>query len=174
MSHFRTLALLPLLGLFLLQTGCQGYKLGSQLPDDIKTVYVPTVLNETNEPLLEGQITKAVMDRLQRDGSLKISNEQEADAILYVTVNAYKTNPLTYESSNTARPDEYLLTIGASIELVRRESGATIVKSTGLQGQDEFALVGDLTNAKSNALPDAADDLARYIVAAVTESWPAL
>ena len=55
--------------LTLLLTGCTGYRLGSMLPPEIKTVYVPTFANQTTEPLLEMEATDAVIVEFQQDGS---------------------------------------------------------------------------------------------------------
>ena len=38
---------------------CVGYRLGSMLPADIKTVYVDPVINQTDEPLIEVETTRA-------------------------------------------------------------------------------------------------------------------
>ena len=53
-------------------TGCASYQLGSMLPNDIKTVYVPTFINKTGEPMIESEATQAAIRELQKDGSLKV------------------------------------------------------------------------------------------------------
>lgn len=171
MFKLRFSALLPVLGLMIF-SGCANYQLGSQLPSDIKSVYVPSVRNHTQEPLLENEVTKAIFDQLQRDGSLKIVTEEEADAILYVTITSYSIEALSFNNNNRSRPDEYRLRLGARVELERRDNGKVLARNSALQGRNDFPLTGDLTTAKQNGLPGAAGDLARYIVAAITETWP--
>lgn len=171
MRYLQITSFLSLMGL-LLCSGCANYQLGSQLPKDITSVYVPTVKNQTDEPLLENEITKAILDRLQRDGSLKITTEENADAILYVTLTSYTIEALAFDTQNRARPDEYRLLLKARVEMVRRDNGKVLTRNSGLQGRDDFPLTGDLTSAKRSGLPGAAEDLARYIVAAITEAWP--
>lgn len=164
--------MMPLLALLLLQNGCTGYRLGSQLPKDIRSVYVPTVRNNTEEPLLENEMTRAILSQIQRDGSLKIATKENADAILYVTLDYYTINPLAYDGNNRSRPNEYRLILGARIEMVRNDNGKVLTRNSSLRGRNDFPLTGDLTSAKQNGLPGAAEDLARYIVAAITEAWP--
>ncbi|MDF3129992.1 LptE family protein [Kiritimatiellaeota bacterium B1221] len=171
MRHFRFTPIV-LVSSLLLFSGCSGYKLGSQLPKDISSVYVPTVRNQTDEPLLENEATRAILEQIQSDGSLKIVSENEADAILYATLTTYEIEALSYDSDNRSTPSEYRLRLGARIEMVRTDNGQVLVRNSSLQGRDDFPLVGDLTSAKQNGLPGAAEDLARYIVAAVTEAWP--
>jgi hypothetical protein len=151
--------------------GCAAYKLGSMLPDQIQTVHMSTVTNATGEPLIENEITNSILSQLQRDGSLTLTSEDRADALMYVRVYGYALSPLSYSRSNRSLPDEYRLTLTASVELVERSTGKSLVRSERVTGESEFPLSGDLTQAKRVGLPAAADDLARFVVAAVTEAW---
>ena len=45
--------------------GCTSYRLGSMLPPGVKTVYVPTFVNETSEPFIEVDATRATIQALQ-------------------------------------------------------------------------------------------------------------
>ena len=49
MNRLPALFLIPAL---MLAAGCANYRLGSTLPPDVRTVYMPTCLNQTDEPLL--------------------------------------------------------------------------------------------------------------------------
>lgn len=173
----RTRFPLPtLLSAFLLSfalSGCvSGYRLGSTLPPDIKSVHVPIVNNQTDEPLLADEVTRAVLAQVQRDGSLDIESPEAADAILRVTVTDFRLEPLGFEATDRRRVDEYRLRLIANAELVRTSSGNTLARAGDLQGRSDFELTGDLTSGKRLGTPGAAEDLARRIVAAVTEAWP--
>lgn len=170
MRHFRFFSFV-LASSLLLFCGCSGYQLGSQLPKDISSVYVPTVRNQTDEPLLENEVTRAILEQIQRDGSLKIVSEEDADAILEVAITSYKIEPLAYSNTNRSLASEYRLRLGARVEMSRKDNGKVLVRNASLQGRDDFPLTGDLTSAKKDGLPGAAEDLARYIVAAITEAW---
>jgi hypothetical protein len=150
--------------------GC-AYRLGSMLPSNIQTVYMPTVANVTSEPLLENEVTTAVLSAFQRDGSLRPESESMADALLSVRITHYDLTPLAFTRDNRSQPDQYRLTLRAEVELVERETGKTLVRSTNVTGTNEFPLSGDITQAKRIGLPGAAEDLARVIVATVTEAW---
>ena len=163
--------LLTSLFLFLLLTGCASYRLGSMLPPDLQTVYMPTATNITNEPLLENEVTSAVFSELQRDGSLSPASEDNADTQLTVRITGYDLTPLSFTRDNRSEPDQYRLTLTAEVELVETESGKTLVRSGRIRGEDEFPLSGDITQAKRIGLPGATQDLARVIVATITEAW---
>jgi hypothetical protein len=171
MRTLHSIFTLPLILMLLLQGGCVGYQLGSMLPSDIQSVYVPIVQNQTREPLLENDVTSSVLSAIQRDGSLKIEVEEQADAILYVVITEYSLEPLSFDQSNRDRPNEYRLLLQARVEMVRRSTGEVLVRADNLQGRNNFPLSGDLTSGKRQGLPGAADDLARFITAAITEAW---
>ena len=126
------------LSLACLVGGCSSYKLCSMLPPQIETVHMSTVVNETNEPLIENDVTTAILSELQRDGSLAIAPSDTADALMYVRVYGYKLTPLSYTRDSRSLPDEYRLTLTAEVELVERETGKSLVRT----GQVRFPTGG--------------------------------
>lgn len=154
-------------------TGCIGYRLGSMLPPNIKTVYVPTFVNNTTEPQIEGRATDATMIEIQRDGSLKIvTNEDEADAILKVTLTSYRIEPLTFDESDPLTANEYRAVLSASILMIDRKTGAVIVENPKVEGKATFIIAGDMSSSKLRALPELTKDLAVYgIVEKIVETW---
>jgi len=62
--------------------GCVGYRLGTTLAPGIKTISVSTFVNQCGEPQIENDATSAAKKEFQKDGSLKLSSAEEADAIL--------------------------------------------------------------------------------------------
>lgn len=159
--------------LALLLTGCVGYRLGSMLPVDIKTVYLPTFVNETDEPLIERETTSAMIEEIQKDGSLRIvDTREEADAILDVTLIEHKLAPVGFDLEKKTTANEYRLTITARMLMTRRANGEVIAESPRIQGETTFVMAGDLTSSKQQALPAAAEDLAHDLVESVVETWP--
>ncbi|HRV31690.1 MAG TPA: LPS assembly lipoprotein LptE, partial [Kiritimatiellia bacterium] len=63
-----------------------NYRLGSMLPGDVRTVYMPTCVNQTTEPQIEQDVTRAILSQIQTDGTLRVAPELEADSILSVTI----------------------------------------------------------------------------------------
>lgn len=167
MNFHRFFFLTALLGL----TGCAGYRLGSQLPQDIQTVHVFIANNTTDEPLLETEVTQAVLRQLQRDGSLRLAAEDLADAHMSLDVTGFRLEPLSFDRQNRALPDEYRLVIEAHTSLVRVRDGAVLVRSGTQRGISTFPFQEDLTVSRRTATPRAADDLAARLVASVTEAW---
>ena len=159
------------LAIAILCNGCVGYRLGSMLPNDIKTVYVPNFINKTSEPLLEVNTTKAILDELQRDGSLDIAPENEADAILKVEITGYRLEPASYSSTRSTLAEEYRLVLTTRLILRRTSNNEILVQNPMVQGDAIFPFSGDLSSSKIRGLPDAAKDLAHNIVEQIVEMW---
>lgn len=162
-------------GIFLIAfvlSGCGTYRLGSMLPPSIKTVYVPTAANETSEPFIEVDVTRAIMQEIQTDGSLKIASvPEEADSVLTVTLREYTLEPLTYDRERRTAANEYRLLLRARVLLTDSKTGKVLVENPLVQGESTFEIIGDFTTSKASGLPNAARDLARRVVGAIVEAW---
>ena len=82
--------------LLLPAAGCVNYRLGSMLPPDVATVYMPTCVNKTSEPLIEQDVTREILSEIQMDGSLRVAGADAADAILDVTLIKFWLDPVAY------------------------------------------------------------------------------
>ena len=153
--------------------GCTqlGYNLGSMLPPGIKTMYVPVFVNSTDEPLLEVEVTRAAQEAIQVDGSLKIANEAEADAVLSANIIEYKIVPIAFREDKATAADEYRIYLTAAFVMTQKTTGEVLAQSSRVLGESTFLVEGDLTSSKKLALPEAADDLAHDIVEQIVEHW---
>lgn len=153
-------------------TGCAGfgYTLGSTLPPDLRSVYVPTFINRSSEPFLETEATKAVIQELQKDGSLKVVDKDAADFLLKVVLVNCSLTPLRYDRDSGKTTAEYRLEITADIVLSRIQTKEFIVVKR-VRGEFDFRPGGDLQSAKRSALPGACRDLAHDVVESTVEYW---
>jgi len=160
-----------LLMLFLvLMQGCLGYKLGSSLPPDIQSIFVPTFVNKSKEPLIEVKATNATIAEFQMDGTLRIVGKDQADVILECTLTSVSLDPLRYSRTDRRKPNEYRLTLNASFVLKRAESDEIIGQNTAV-GESTFIFTGNLASSKRNAMPAASEDMAKRIVEKIVEIW---
>ena len=165
----RTLAAALLL---LLTAGCANYRLGSMLPDDLKTVYIPTCKNETAEPLIEQDVTRAILAQIQMDGSLRVASADDADTVLEITLTKFWLDPVAYEAGKSSTANQYRMSIKASFVLRRRADNSVVVDSPSVTGWYDFDFAGDMTSSKNIALRPAAEDLGRRIVGQIVQYWP--
>jgi hypothetical protein len=150
--------------------GCVGYKLGNTLPPGIKTVYVPMFINKTDEPMVETEVTRAVLQELQKDGSLEVVGEDYANSILEVSLVKITFKPLSFQQSERMTAKEYRLYLTADV-LFKRAKTSEILSKRQVVGEATFFPAGDLASAKRLALPAVSKDLAHRIVEAVVEYW---
>ena len=141
-------------GLLLCQNGCLGYRFGTSLPPNIRSVHVPTIENKCDEPGLELTVTRVVLQEFQREGSLRAADADKADVILKVTVTGLDLKPLRFSG-----------------DLLARATGKIIVRNDRVIGRTNFTVAGDITAAKLRAFPIAAQDLARRIIENAVEAW---
>jgi hypothetical protein len=151
--------------------GCVGYKVGSMLPSDIRTVHVPTFINQTSEPLLEIYVTRAVIQKIQQDGSLKLAGPDEADAVLTVHITGFQLQALAFNRDRRTAAEEYRMYITSNVLMTRRVGGETIAESPDVTGNATFPVSGDLTSSKQRAYDEASEDLANLIVQRLVETW---
>lgn len=152
-------------------SGCVGYQLGTMLPRGIDSVFIPTIVNRSDEPLVETELTRAVVEATQREGSLRIAPREQADAELEVVLNDYRLEPVGYQDRRDSSADEYRVVLEASVVMRRRSDGLVLAQSPRVSGDTSFYFAGDLASAKRMALPAAAEDLAQRIIETVVEAW---
>jgi len=141
------------------------------LPPDISSIYVPTFVNQTDQPQIEAQSTSATINEFIRDGSLRVESEDNADAVLRVTLVNYELAPLGFRREQPTATDEYRVLLTASVKLENKDTGEIIFESPRIRGESTFQLEGDLTSGKRIALPEASRDLAHDIVERIVEFW---
>lgn len=163
---------LLLLALLLSSAGCVQYRLGSMLPPDVRTVYMPTCDNQTREPLIEQDVTQAILSQIQMDGSLRLAPADSADTVLEITLTQFWLDPVAYVSGESSTANQYRMNIRASFVLYRRADRSVVAQSPSLTGWYDFDFAGDMTSSKAVALRPAAEDLGRRIVNQIVQNWP--
>ncbi|MEN8254075.1 MAG: LPS assembly lipoprotein LptE [Verrucomicrobiota bacterium] len=167
----RRFHLLSSLVATLLLAGCMGYQLGGTRPKGIETVYVAPVVNATAEPAIELQVTRALRQRIQFDGRLKLRNSPDnSDAVIEVKLTDYKLRAIAFRDDLKTTPEQYRLRITGIATLKNAETGETLSESK-TYGEARFLFESDLTTSKRNALPRAAEEIAKFMVDDLIERW---
>jgi hypothetical protein len=168
----RTLPAALALACLLLNAGCAGYRLGSMLPNDVRTVHVPTCINQTAEPLIEQDATRAILSQIQIDGTLRIASEDQASSILQITLLNFWLDPVSYARGEVATANQYRMRIEASFVMYRKADQSVVVEVPSVVGWYDFEFTGDMTSSKAVALRPAAEDLGRRILSRIVQYWP--
>ncbi len=156
----------------LLLGGC-GYKLGEIRPTpmrSVQTLAVPMFKNKTFKPRAESLFADSLVKRLQQDGTYRIVGTNEADAILYCTIEKIDRNSLRAVQNNVLATSEFGLSVQVRYEVVSQRSGA-ILMSGAQVGRATFFSGSDLQTIERQAMSDAAADLAKNITVQICEGW---
>ncbi len=154
----------------LICSSCTGYKLGSTLSSDIKTVYVKPFFNRCKEPFADVEARSAVITRFQEDGVLKVIEDETADAVLECSVDKIKLKPLRYDRDDRTKPNEYRMFITVAYTL-KRAGTKKVIAEGAVEGETTFIFAGNMSGAKRIAIPKACEDMAKRLVAEITETW---
>lgn len=173
--------LLSVVGLW---SGC-GYSTRSLLPPDLRTIYVRPFANripiadevsarypfQSYRPLLENDVTNAVIDRFIFDGNVKVAPSEElADMVLTGELIAYYRDPVRYAEARES-VEEYRLSLVARLTLTDRRKAATLWEEPNFVGDTTYFTAGSLATSDATALEAAVQDLARRIVERTIEAW---
>ena len=155
----------------LLAFGCAGYHVGPVTKQSFKSIAVPVFRNTTLRPQLEAQISNAIIQRLQQDGSLRIESEPRADVVLKGSITKYNRQALRSLRTDTGVPREFEITITVRVEATDRRTGETVLKSTEVEGKSDVFIGEDQQSAEEQALPLIADDIGKRVAGLLVESW---
>ena len=161
----RRLFRLPLLLALLLTSGC-SYSFKGSLPPHLKSVSIPSIVNQTAEFGVAEELTDLVLARFLRDGLLKLTDEAAADSRLSLTFTDIREAPFAYGSDE--RTTQVRLTIRLKAEFWDK------VEDRSLWSR-EFSEWGTFdpngTPTRSDAIAEAAGRLVEDINQQLVADW---
>jgi len=171
--------------------GCAGYHTKMSPPAGIKTVYVPTVRNLIPlkdmliyVPGMEVDITNAVIERFNFDGTLKVvSRKEDADAILYINLIRFDQEGTRF--TNLESVEEYRLFITTDVKLKDNRTDKNLIVEKNFTGKTSyFRQFSQLAKRNAGhqfreplqevlkpATQRAIQDYAHNVVDLITEAW---
>lgn len=153
-------------------SGC-GYKLGEIRPTPMRSVRnlsVPTFKNNTYEPRIEVLFADTLVKRLQKDGSYRIVNSDQADAVLSCVITKIDRRAFRSVQNNVLATSEFGLVVTARYEVVDQSTGGILMSGT-VMGRTSFFSGNDLQTIERQAMSNAASDLANNLATVITEGW---
>jgi hypothetical protein len=172
-------AALPSFLAILLFSGCAGYQVGSIKPTpmaNVRTVAVPTFKNDTLEPRVEVLLANTLIKQIQQDGTYKVADEKNADALIECTLDEIERKPQRSVRGDVLLTREYELQISIRYRVVDRKTGQDLM-SRKVSGHTNFfvsgtnALSADVLQDERQALPIAMEEAAQHLVAQISEGW---
>lgn len=154
-------------------SGCLGYHIGPVKPfylSNVHTISVPTFKNETLIPRIEVLVTSTVIKQFQQDGTYKIGNDDNADAILKAEISRISRSPARSVRGNVLATTEFNLSMRVHYRLVGRD-GKPLGPPGEAVGTTSFFVGSDVTTDERQALPLATEELATRLVSQLSEGW---
>lgn len=141
---FEGILLFVLFSSLVVVSGC-GYTLvgtgASALPDTVKTVWVPTFINDTTVVGVEQTLTDAVLRELSARGRLKPAKDRtQADSELNGRLTSLSVVPVRFDDQGLAV--EYQVTVSANLALVERSTEKTIMSEPAFVFRQPYTVPG--------------------------------
>jgi outer membrane lipopolysaccharide assembly protein LptE/RlpB len=171
-ESFLVLFLSPVLSL----AGC-GYTLvgtgASALPPNVKTVWVPTFINDTTVVGVEQELTDAVLRELSARGRLKPSKDRtQADAELNGRLTSLSVTPVRFDTNGIAV--EYQVTVAANLTLLDRATEKTLFAEPSFVFRQPYLVPGtsrSYYDREREAILALAQPFAQSVVTTILEGF---
>lgn len=162
--------------------GC-GYTTRSLIADKYSTIYITPFKNKIDisgetithnyrlyRPLLETDITSAVVQKFLIDGNLKpVRQRENADLVLEGELTDFSKDAVAYNSHDNVR--EYRVNITVKIKLTDIEAGQALWELPSFTGSATYFLAGSNASSEAAAITEAIKDLSRRIVEQTVDQW---
>lgn len=147
---------------------------GAIVPEGVKTISIPVFFNATNEPYVDVEVTRAVVEEFLTDGRLKVASLEEADLALRGRIVQYEVIPVSY---NVPYVQQYRvhMVVEASLEDLRAKK--VLWQEKGIEStliSDYAVTLGDVRAtrvAKDAAIKKASQDIAWTLRSRVLEGF---
>lgn len=164
--HIVSALLLVLVGGAL--AGC-GYGLrAGKLRPGLESVAVPYFENRSNEPEIEVELTDAILAGLIADRTLRVTDENIADALVLGVVRGYDFREAFFGADRQA--EEYRIDIEVEVRVVERDGGEVIAGPQRIQGTGSYYLE-EGPAGEEDARAKAAEMIVKGILNLVVEEW---
>lgn len=173
MKKIRSFVVAVVSALPLLFCGC-GYRMGSLMHPQIKTVAVAPVVNETLAYNAAAQVRSLLCERFQTDGSLKLVDEKTADCIVYARVTGFGFSAVTWSKTSDDdkfEPNQWRASITIEYSVMLPGRAKPLISKRMADGSANFMSGPDLEIARNSALRQSSLEAAKKIVSSVTEAW---
>ncbi|MEE8366902.1 MAG: LPS assembly lipoprotein LptE [Thermoanaerobaculia bacterium] len=156
-------------------SGC-GYALvgrASNLPEDVRNIYIEPLINNTARLQVDQFLTRAIADEFVTRQRFKVvSSRGEADALLSGTVTSFIVRPVSF--GDEGRATAYEIIIGAEMLFKRRDSGEVIWQQDRYRFQEDYELEvseTDFFDRQNEAIEEVAVKFAETLVIDILEGF---
>ena len=145
--------------------GCgTDYAWRSSVPEEMRTVSVPTFRNESDLQEAGAVAARQVLREFQREGTFAIRGSDDAALQVQGTVVSVGGGIVAYDRRRGFRLGGHEITVQAKVSVVDKRRGKVIVDNRTYSATATFSSGDDYTTAQRDASGRVMEDLARQIV----------
>ena len=162
--------------ILLMNAGCGYHTAGHSvtLPENVKTLAIPSFANQSQTYRIEQTLTAAVVREFTTRTHYQILHEvsDAADATLHGTVLTTTASPLTYDSK-TGRAESVLVVVSMKVSLVDRQ-GTILFQNPSYVFREQYQVSQELSSffeEDSPAMSRLSRDFAQTLVSNLLEGF---
>ena len=149
--------------------GC-GYSTKSRTAKDIKSVAVPFFENRTPEPNLEIDVTERIVLNIIADNTLKIEDEDNADAVLEGAIIDFANRPFSFNEELDA--EEYRVVVLVQATLYKRITNEPIWENKRFTGDGSYFIEATEPGFRFiDALDESIKEITDRILNMIVQDW---
>lgn len=149
----------------ILLSGCASdYAFRSQVPEQMRTVAVPTFRNGSTLTEIGPVATQQLLREFQREGTFKICSAGTAAVEVQGEILSVSFDSTTYNRRSGLRGSGGFLTMAAKISVIDKREGRVLVNDRAYTARVTLASSQDWDTALRDASGRVSDELARQIV----------
>ena len=145
--------------------GCgTSYSWRSSVPDEMRTVSVPTFRNESTVNELGAVATRQILREFQREGTFKIRRDGDAALEIQGVIKSASFGTIAYDRRIHGRLAASEFHAEVEVSVIDKRSRKVLVDNRKYVATTTFTSREDRTTAMRDASGRLADDLARQVV----------
>ena len=144
--------------------GCRtGYTWTSGVPENMRTVSVPTFRNDSDLTELGSLAARQLLREFQREGTFRIARPDDAAVEVQGVVKSTSADFIGGNRKTVLQAGDYRCVATALVSVVDRVNGRVLIDNRNYTAEAVFASGLDLSTAMRNASERLAEDLARQL-----------
>ena len=145
--------------------GCAtGYSWRSSVPEEMRTVSVPTFRNESEVSELGSLAARQLLREFQREGTFKIRMTGDAALEVQGVVKSVTSLRSAYDRRSGSRVAAYTASANVEVSIIDKRNRKVLVDNRRYTAEVPFTAGQDRTTAMRDASGRLADNLARQVV----------
>ena len=159
------------IGLCCTNCGYHFVGIGSEIPPEIKTVYIPDFNNKTTQFQAEQYVSEALRKEFIKRTDLElVDNYNGADSVLEGEIKKFEVKPISYSQHGSA--NLYTVSIHLTVKFIDLRNNKTLFENSSLKYSDSYEIgSGGFFALEQETLENIAKEFAASIVTIIFQKF---